>query len=83
MRLFSLGDIAFKMLDHAPLLEQSVDIVISDINQPMLDVGKKRAYKLGIAEGMIFKLDYDLLKSNSSYNKYWFIIFFVTGFVNF
>ncbi|XP_065663923.1 2-methoxy-6-polyprenyl-1,4-benzoquinol methylase, mitochondrial [Hydra vulgaris] len=44
------GDIAFKMLDHAPSSEPTIDIVISDINQAMLDVGKKRACKLGIAE---------------------------------
>jgi len=50
------GDIAFKMFDSfaARHPENSVpkerypDIVISDINQNMLDVGKERAAKLGI-----------------------------------
>merc|ERR1712136_686979 len=48
------GDIAFKMFDsfaskypnHPP--EHNPDIVISDINQNMLDVGKERASKLNI-----------------------------------
>lgn len=48
------GDIAFKMFDsfaaqhpnQAP--ELNPDIVISDINQHMLDVGKERAAKMGI-----------------------------------
>ena len=48
------GDIAFKMFDSYALQypnhsnELYPDIVISDINQNMLDVGKERANKLGI-----------------------------------
>jgi len=52
------GDIAFKMFDHFasryPNLSTSKDkypdIIISDINENMLDVGKNRALKLGIDE---------------------------------
>lgn len=62
MALF-VGDIAFKMLDNlvsvtsssaldAPLTK--TEITVSDINKNMLDVGQKRAAKLGIENGKCF-----------------------------
>eukprot|EP00111_Clytia_hemisphaerica_P024256 TCONS_00071489-protein len=49
------GDIAFKMLDNFAHTskcntELGTEIIVSDINKNMLDVGKRRATKLGIQD---------------------------------
>lgn len=51
------GDIAFKMLDKLTQQDakaykkQDTEIIISDINQAMLDVGKQRAKRMKIDKG--------------------------------
>ncbi|XP_057294784.1 2-methoxy-6-polyprenyl-1,4-benzoquinol methylase, mitochondrial-like [Hydractinia symbiolongicarpus] len=56
------GDIAFKMLDNiihsspsTNFEDTNTEIIISDINQAMLDVGKQRAEKLGIEKAFQWK----------------------------
>ena len=61
MILSSTGDIAFKILDSVIDKSQhdgNTDIIVSDINQAMLDVGKKRAQRLNINQGFISSLVY-------------------------
>jgi ubiquinone/menaquinone biosynthesis methyltransferase len=50
------GDIAFKILEKASVDSSSsaVDIIVSDINPDMLEVGKKRAVERGIFHDLSF-----------------------------
>mmetsp|Transcript_21708 Transcript_21708/g.29110 ORF Transcript_21708/g.29110 Transcript_21708/m.29110 type:complete len:238 (+) Transcript_21708:300-1013(+) len=55
------GDISFKILDKArrddtAAGKPSVDIIVSDINPDMLEVGKKRAVERGIFHDLNFKV---------------------------
>ena len=55
---FPEGDVAFAMLDNIVInhpescRDSGTEIVISDINQPMLDVGKSKAERIKIEEGI-------------------------------
>ena len=58
---FPEGDVAFVMLDHIVInhpescMDIGTEIIISDINQPMLDVGKSKAERIKIEEGIFLQ----------------------------
>ena len=47
------GDIAFRIARHVREQGGNSSIIVCDINQAMLDVGKERAFKLNVAENEV------------------------------
>ena len=58
VRDFVIGDIAFRIIDYVRKTSRAVDeynprVTVMDINQNMLNVGERRAYKMGYSKSMI------------------------------